>query len=91
MISSPRRHAWKRAPTGCKTLLPPASPRLPWRRCPPQPFGAALSEAKKNVFGTRFDHAAVVIADRFGTPHVAEVTYRGIKLRRFDERILYSK
>lgn len=50
-----------------------------------------MSALKKNVFDTRFDHAGVVVADRFGTPHVAEVTYTGIKLRRFDERILRSK
>lgn len=50
-----------------------------------------MSTFKKNAFDTRFDHAGVVVADRFGTPHVAEVTYTGIKLRRFDERILRSK
>ncbi|CAN0039485.1 unnamed protein product [Scytosiphon promiscuus] len=55
------------------------------------PGGAALTALKQRVFDTRFDHAGVVVADRFGTPHVAEVTYTGIKLRRFDERILRSK
>ncbi|CAM9294214.1 unnamed protein product [Ectocarpus sp. 12 AP-2014] len=55
------------------------------------PAGAALSVMKRSVFDSRFDHAGVVVADRFGTPHVAEVTYTGIKLRRFDERILRSK
>ncbi|CAM9781084.1 unnamed protein product [Ectocarpus sp. 4 AP-2014] len=55
------------------------------------PAGAALSVMKRSVFDSRFDHAGVVVADRFGTPHVAEVTCTGIKLRRFDERILRSK
>eukprot|EP00752_Nemacystus_decipiens_P011811 g10480.t1 len=55
------------------------------------PAGAALSSLKKRAFESRFDHAGVVVADRFGTPHVAEVTYSGVKLRRFDERILRSK
>lgn len=54
------------------------------------PLGAAISAAKKQVTGSRFDHAAVIINDRFGIPHVAEVTYSGVKLRRYDERILRS-
>ncbi|CAN0129107.1 unnamed protein product [Discosporangium mesarthrocarpum] len=56
-----------------------------------QPAGAALCVAKKWVFGTAFDHAAVVVQDRFGTPLVAEATYSGVKFRRFDERVLRSR
>lgn len=56
-----------------------------------QPFASALSVAKRQVVGTRFDHAAVIVNDRFGIPHVAELTYTGVKLRRYDERMIRSR
>lgn len=46
---------------------------------------------KKAAFGTRFDHAAMIVNNRFGEPNVVEMTYSGVKLRRFDERILWSR
>ncbi|KAG5192674.1 hypothetical protein JKP88DRAFT_190919 [Tribonema minus] len=56
-----------------------------------QPPAAALALAARAVFNTRYDHVGLVIKDRFGVPLVLEVTQLGLRLRRFDERVSWSR
>jgi hypothetical protein len=45
----------------------------------------------RKVFNTRYDHIGMVVKDRFGVAHVCEGTMLGVRLRRFDERVSWSK
>ncbi|CAM9507015.1 unnamed protein product [Chrysoparadoxa australica] len=55
------------------------------------PSVAALTYLKRQLYGCRFDHCGIIVADRFGVPHVAEVTGQGILMRPYDTRISWSK
>lgn len=54
----------------------------------------ALSIKLRQVLsgGSVFDHVGVVVADKYGVPHVFENTFfQGCKLRPFEDRVLQSK
>ena len=55
------------------------------------PVGAMIM-GYKFAFGTEFDHAGVIVEDKYGTPNVLEKTpFRGYQCRPFQERIRNSK
>ena len=45
----------------------------------------------KYFHSTEFDHAACIVMDNKGTPHVLESTFTGVKCRPYDVRIMQSK
>jgi hypothetical protein len=55
-------------------------------------FPSALLITLEHRNGSQYDHVGVVVRDEMGVPHILENTmFSGYKLRRFDERIAYSK
>ena len=56
-----------------------------------QPPAAVVALLTRKVFNTPYDHIGVIVKDRFGVAHVCENTMTGVKLRRFDQRICWSK
>ena len=57
-----------------------------------EPQAENPDKSDENAGGAEeYDHVGAIVKDRFGTPHVLEVTFRGVRLRRFDERIAWSK
>eukprot|EP00953_Heterococcus_sp_UTEX-ZZ885_P015353 8648-Heterococcus_DN1.PRE.1 len=56
-----------------------------------QPPAALVALLTRKVFSTRYDHIGMVVKDRFGVAHVCEGTMLGVRLRRFDERVSWSK
>ncbi|CAM9773223.1 unnamed protein product [Phaeothamnion confervicola] len=56
-----------------------------------QPLAVALTAATRQLTGARFDGVGVVITDRLGVPWILELTYGGLRYRRYDERVLWSK
>jgi hypothetical protein len=59
------------------------------------PAGALLTLLGRALVGEgeagKFDSVAIVVRDRFGVPLCLESTLKGTRLRRFDERIAYSR
>jgi hypothetical protein len=65
------------------------SPRLILMHTTQQPWGALITYLRLQVCD--YDHVGIIIRKGLQKPYILESTYSGVKLRPYDERILWSR